>query len=107
MVTEPVASLVFILFGTQISALFMDDSTIVQDTLLHILAQIFTGIKPYHDVGDVGEKAAQHSLTVIPHNRIFYKMVLVMCGSMIDLFFDQGFLKWASNTTGNNVSQIC
>jgi hypothetical protein len=40
-------------------------------------------------------------------------MVLVMCGSMIDLFFDQRFLKWASNTTGNNafntirVSKTC
>jgi hypothetical protein len=94
MVTKPVASLVFILFGTQISALFMDDSTIVQDKLLHKLAQIFTGIKPYHDVGDFGDKATHLSLTKIPHNRIFYEKVLVMCGSMIDL-------KWASNTTGN------
>jgi hypothetical protein len=71
MVTKPVASLVFILFGTQISALFMDDSTIVQDKLLHNLAQIFTSIKPYHDVGDFGDKATQHSLTKTPHNRIF------------------------------------
>jgi hypothetical protein len=106
MVTEPVTSLVFILFGTQISALFMDDSMIVRDTLSHNLAQIFTGIKPYHDVGDVGDKATQHSLTGISHYRIFYEMVLVMCGSMIDLFFDQGFLKWASNTTGNNATNM-
>jgi hypothetical protein len=113
MVTEPVASLVFILFGTQISTLFMDDLTIVRDKLLHNLAQIFTGIKPYHDVGDFGDKATQHSPTKIPHNWIFYEMVLVMCGSMIGLFFDQRFLKWASNTTGNTafnmirVSKTC
>jgi hypothetical protein len=71
MVTKPVASLVFILFGTQISALFMVDSTIVRDKLLHNLAQIFTGIKPYHDVGDFGDKATHLSLTKIPLNRIF------------------------------------
>jgi hypothetical protein len=113
MVTKPAASLVFILFGTQISALFMVDSTIVRDMLLHNLAQIFTGIKPYHDVGDFGDKVTHLSLTKTPHNWIFYEMVLVMCGGMIDLFFDQQFLKWASNTTGNNafntirVSKTC
>jgi hypothetical protein len=57
MVTKPVASLVFILFGTQISALFIDDSTIVRDKLLHNLAQIFTGIQPYHMMlGTLGTK---------------------------------------------------
>jgi hypothetical protein len=95
MVTDPDASRVFTLFGTQISALYMDnidDLSIDRDTLPHKLAQIFIG----HDVGDVGDKATQHSLYVYPHNCIFYECVLVMCGSMIDLFIKQGFLKWTT-----------
>jgi hypothetical protein len=86
MVTGPDASRVFTLFGTQISASYMDDIddlSIDRDTLLHKLAQIFTGVKPYRDVGDVGDKATQHSMHVYPDNRIFHECVLVMCGSMI------------------------
>jgi hypothetical protein len=69
--SQPIGRLVFILFGTRISALFMVDRTLVRDTLLHNLAQIFTGSRPYRDADDL---AKEYALPEIPHNRIFTNM---------------------------------
>jgi hypothetical protein len=96
--SQPIGRLVFILLGTQISALFMVDRTMVQDTLLHNLAQIFTGSRQYHDADDLGK---EYSLPKIPHNCIFYEYVLVMRGNMIDQFIGVGYLKWASGNNNN------
>lgn len=91
---DRIEKLVHNLFGTQICALFMKAETeyLDRDTLLHQLAQIFTGTKPYHDAEDFTKS---YSLTLFPHNYIFYEMVLVMCGTMITRFVDANYLKWS------------
>jgi hypothetical protein len=80
----------FTLFASQISALFTNKERVVRYTLLHKLAQIFTGMKLYHGANHL------ETLPLIPRNYIHYKLALVMCGNMIDKFIRNRNLKWSS-----------
>jgi hypothetical protein len=87
----------FTLFASQISALFTNEVRVVRYTLLHRLAQIFTGTNSYR-----GENH-QEKLPLFPRNYIHYKLALVMCGTMIDKFIRDGYLKWSPRIDSNKL----
>jgi hypothetical protein len=85
-VDTAIGRFMFTLFASQISALFTNTERVVRYTLLHKLAQIFTGMKLYHGANHL------ETLPLIPQNYIHYKLALVMCGNMIDKFIRNGNL---------------
>jgi hypothetical protein len=87
----------YTLFASKISALFMNEARVVRYTLLHRLAQIFTGSISYPGANH------EEKLPLFPRNYIHYKLALVMCGTMIDYFIQEGYLKWTSTIDSNEL----
>jgi hypothetical protein len=87
----------YTLFASKISALFMNEARVVRYTLLHRLAQIFTGSISYPGANH------EEKLPLFPRNYIHYKLALVMCGTMIDYFIQEGYLKWSSIIDSNEL----
>jgi hypothetical protein len=65
--------------------------------LLYSLAQIFTGFIPHQEEND---NYKEHTAGILPHNHIFFELVVVACGSMIDTFCQLGYLNALKHKTG-------
>jgi hypothetical protein len=65
--------------------------------LLYSLAQIFTGFLPHREENDYYK---EHAAGKLPHNHIFFELVVVVCGSMIDTFCQLGYLNASKHKTG-------
>jgi hypothetical protein len=79
----------FILFAIQIRSLFATVTHLPRCELLYSLAQIFTGFNPHQEEND---NYKEHMAGKLPHNHIFFELVVVVCGSMIDTFCQLGYL---------------
>jgi hypothetical protein len=71
----------FILFAIQIRSLFATVTHLPWGELLYSLAQIFTGFNPHREEND---NYKEHTAGILPHSHIFFELVVVACGSMID-----------------------
>jgi hypothetical protein len=87
----------FILFAIQIRPLFDTVSQLPRGELLYSLARIFTGCIPHREENDYYRERMAGKL---PHNHIFFELVVVACGSMIDTFFQLGYLIILEHKTG-------
>jgi hypothetical protein len=65
--------------------------------LLYSLAQIFTGCIPHREEND---NYKEHTAGKLPHNHIFFELVVVACGSMIDTFCQLGYLNISKHKIG-------
>jgi hypothetical protein len=72
-------------------------SYISRDKLLYSLAWIFTGCSFHREDND---QSTEHSAPNLPPNHIFFELVVVACGSMIDTFCLLGYLTILVHKTG-------
>jgi hypothetical protein len=86
-----------ILFAIQIQSLYENVSYISRDKLLYSLARIFTGCSSHREDND---QSTEHTAGKLPHNHIFFELVVVACGSMIDTFCQLGYLTISEHKTG-------
>jgi hypothetical protein len=86
-----------ILFAIQIRSLYENVSYMSRDKLLYSLARIFTGCSSHREDND---QSTEHSAPNLPHNHIFFELVVVACGSMIDTFCQLGYLTFSEHKTG-------
>jgi hypothetical protein len=87
----------FILFAIQIRSLFATVRQLPRGELLYSLAQIFTGCIPHREENDYYK---EHTAGKLPYNHIFFELVVVACGSMIDTFYQLGYLIISKHKTG-------
>jgi hypothetical protein len=99
--TFPIHS--FILFAIQIRSLFASVNHLPRFELLYSLAEIFTGFVPHREEKDNCNK---HTAGLLPHNHIFFELVVVACGSMIDTFCQLGYLNASKHKTGAMEIQV-
>jgi hypothetical protein len=71
--------------------------------LLYSLAAIFTGFAPHREEKD---NYKEHDAGISPHNHIFFELVVVACGSMIDTFCQHGYLKASKHKSGAMEIQV-
>jgi hypothetical protein len=71
--------------------------------LLYSLAQIFTGFLPHWEEKDYSK---EHAAGKLPHNHIFFELVVVACGSMIDKFCQLGYLNASKHKTDTMEIQV-
>jgi hypothetical protein len=64
---------------------------------LYSLARIFTGCIPHRKGNDYNR---EHTAGKVPHNHIFFELVVVACGAMIDTFCQLGYLIISEHKTG-------
>jgi hypothetical protein len=93
----------FILFAIQIRSLFASVDHLPRFELLYSLAAIFTGFTPHWEEIDPYKK---HPAGKLPHNHIFFELVVVACGSMIDTFCQHGYLKASKHKSGAMEIQV-
>jgi hypothetical protein len=93
----------FILFAIQIRSLFNTVSQLPQGELLNSLARIFTGCIPHREEND---HYREYTAGQLPHNHIFFELVVVACGSMIDIFCQLGYLIISEHKTGAMEIQV-
>jgi hypothetical protein len=93
----------FILFAIQIRSLFASVNHLQRVKLLYSLAAIFTGFAPHREENDPYK---EHAAGQLPHNHIFFELVVVACGSMIDTFCQHGYLKASKHKTGAKEIQV-
>jgi hypothetical protein len=86
-----------ILFTIRIRSLFETVSQLTQVELLLSLAQIFTGWNSHREENDYPR---EHTAGKLPHNHIFFELVAVACGSMIDTFCELKYLIILEHKTG-------
>jgi hypothetical protein len=72
-------------------------SYISRGKLLYSLARIFTGCSSHREDND---HSTEHTTGKLPHNHIFFELVVVACGSMIDTFCQLGYLTISEHKTG-------
>jgi hypothetical protein len=82
-VVNPVTFQVAILFAVHIWSLFPPEEQLSRDVLLYDLSRIFTGCVSHREALNVDK---EHEAGKLPHNRIFFELIVVACGSMIDTF---------------------
>jgi hypothetical protein len=99
--TFPIHS--FILFAIQIRSLFASVNHLPRFELLYSLAEIFTGFVPHREEKD---NYNEHAAGLLPHNHIFFELVVVACGSMIDTFCQLGYLNALKHKTGAMEIQV-
>jgi hypothetical protein len=85
-----------ILFAIQIRSLYKNVSYISRDKLLYSLARIFTWFCSNREDND---HSTEHTAGKLPHNHIFFELVIVACGSMIDTFCQLGYLTISEHKT--------
>jgi hypothetical protein len=71
--------------------------------LLYSLAQILTGFVPHREKKD---NYKEHAAGILPHNHIFFELVVVACGSMIDTFCQHGYPNASKHKTGAMEIQV-
>jgi hypothetical protein len=87
----------FILFAIQIRSLFATVTQLPWGELLYYVARIFTGCIPHQEEND---NHKEHTAGKLPHNHIFFELVVVACGSMIDTFCHLRYLDISKHKTG-------
>jgi hypothetical protein len=92
--TFPIHS--FILFAIQIRSLFASVNHLPRVKLLYSLAEIFTRFVPHREEKD---NYKEHAAGELPHNHIFFELVVVACGSMVDTFCQLGYLNASKHKT--------
>jgi hypothetical protein len=87
----------FILFAIQIRSLFASMNHLPRVKLLYSLAEIITGFAPHREEKD---HYKEHAAGRLPNNHIFFELLGMACGSMIDTFCQHGYLKASKHKTG-------
>jgi hypothetical protein len=102
-VINPVTFQVAILFAVQIRSLFPPEEQLSRDVLLYDLLRIFTGCVSHREAINVDK---EHKAGKLPHNHIFFELIVVACGSMIDTFVQLEYLIISEHKSGGKTVQV-
>jgi hypothetical protein len=102
-VVTPFSTGQVILFAIQIRSLFGTVHHLPREELLFSLARIFTGCKSHWEEND---NSREHTAGKLPHNHIFFELVVVACGSIIETFCELGYLIIEEHKTGGREIRV-